>query len=214
MSSTSKLIGTEYSAKSEPLSEIGKASDQQAAFPSLSASTLASLGMLAALVKAGNVLLCHSSHHCRRRRHGRRPSGQHVACCRCLIFCACPLHTRWTVLHAPCSRDLLCTCAVAEMANPGNLPEPTTADHLAKLEPRKRKGGNMSKKDLQDPAKAKYLGPCCKGTRVWGDGNPSVFMDAYAFTARPEQARPLASSSNLPHVVALSPALLSCVLPA
>ena len=102
----------------------------------------------------------------------------------------------------------------AEMVKPGDLPEPTTAEHLARLVPRKRPGSKMSEKDLHDPAKAKYIGLCCGGTRVWGDGNPSVYMDAYAFTARPEHrlARLLPRPTSL---TSLSPVhCFSCVLPA
>ena len=70
------------------------------------------------------------------------------------------------------------------MVKRGELPEPTTAEHLARLVPRKRAGGKMSEEDLKDPAKAKYIGECCGGERVWGDGNPSVYMNACAFSPR------------------------------
>lgn len=58
------------------------------------------------------------------------------------------------------------------------LPEPTSADHLAMLVgPRKRAGGKMSATACQDPAKAKHVGKCCGGSRVWGEGNATEYVD-------------------------------------
>ena len=68
-----------------------------------------------------------------------------------------------------------------QMVQRGVLHEPKTADHLAKLTPRGRVGTPMSKQDRRDPAKAKYMGQCCGGSRVWGDGNATVYMDACGF---------------------------------
>jgi len=65
-----------------------------------------------------------------------------------------------------------------QMVKPGDLLEPTSEAHLAKLTPRGRVGTPMSTQDRRDPAKAKYMGQCCGGTRVWGDGNAAVFTDA------------------------------------
>ena len=59
----------------------------------------------------------------------------------------------------------------------GELPEPTSAAHLAKLEPLKRIGGKMSKEACQDPEKAKYIGECCSGTRMWGDLGADIYVD-------------------------------------
>ena len=68
-----------------------------------------------------------------------------------------------------------------QMVKRGELPEPATAAHLAKLKPRARVGTPMSEKDRKDPAKAKYVGQCCGGSRVWGDGDAAVYMDACGF---------------------------------
>ena len=78
---------------------------------------------------------------------------------------------------------VLCRARVLfrKMVKRGELPEPATAAHLAKLTPRGRVGTPMSKQDRRDPAKAKYMGQCCGGSRVWGDGNAAVYMDACGF---------------------------------
>ena len=36
----------------------------------------------------------------------------------------------------------------------------------------------MSKEACQDPEKAKYIGKCCGGARVWGDLGADVYVDA------------------------------------
>ena len=59
----------------------------------------------------------------------------------------------------------------------GELPEPTSAAHLAKLEPLKRLGGKMSKEACQDPEKAKYIGECCGGRRAWGELGADIYID-------------------------------------
>jgi hypothetical protein len=64
------------------------------------------------------------------------------------------------------------------MVQRGELPEPTSAAHLAKLEPFKRGGGKMSKEACQEPEKAKYIGECCGGARVWGDLGADIYVDA------------------------------------
>jgi hypothetical protein len=63
------------------------------------------------------------------------------------------------------------------MVKRGVLDEPTTAAHLAKLTP-KGVGGKMSMVARADPAKAKYLGQCCRGSRVWGERDADVYVDA------------------------------------
>ena len=57
-----------------------------------------------------------------------------------------------------------------------------TAAHLAKLMRKCRVGGKMSKKDLQDPAKAKYISRCCGGDRVWNDSSATIYMDRLFFS--------------------------------
>ena len=59
----------------------------------------------------------------------------------------------------------------------GERPEPTSAAHLAKLNPRKRFGGKMSKEACQDPEKAKYIGECCGGSRAWGELGADIYID-------------------------------------
>ena len=95
---------------------------------------------------------------------------------------------------------VLCCARVLwpEMVKRGELPEPTTAAHLARLKPRKRSGGKMSDKDLADPAKAKYIGLCCGGTRVWGEGEAAVYMDECAYSRWPRTLDLLPSSFCLP----------------
>ena len=63
------------------------------------------------------------------------------------------------------------------MVKRGELPEPTSAAHLAKLKPAGRLGGKMSKEACQDPEKAKYMGECCGGSRVWGDLGAEIYVD-------------------------------------
>ena len=79
---------------------------------------------------------------------------------------------------------VLCRARVLlwQMVKRGELPEPKTAAFLAKLTPRGRVGSAMSEKDRKDPAKAKYMGECCGGTRIWGEGNATVYMDACALS--------------------------------
>ena len=55
------------------------------------------------------------------------------------------------------------------MVKRGELPEPTSATHLATLRPLKHVGGKMPKEACLDPAKAKYIGECHSGNRVWGE---------------------------------------------
>ena len=92
---------------------------------------------------------------------------------------------------------VLCRARVLfrKMVKRGELPEPATAAHLAKLTPRGRVGTPMSKQDRRDPAKAKYMGQCCGGSRVWGDGNAAVYMDACGF---PPPCLPCLSSARAP----------------
>ena len=63
------------------------------------------------------------------------------------------------------------------MVKRGDLPEPTSAAHLATLEPLKRTGGKMSKEACQDPAKAKFIGECHGGRRVWGELGADIYVD-------------------------------------
>ena len=63
------------------------------------------------------------------------------------------------------------------MVQRGELPEPTSAAHLAKLEPLKHVGGGMSKEACQDPEKAKYIGECCGGRRAWGELGADIYID-------------------------------------
>ena len=63
------------------------------------------------------------------------------------------------------------------MVKRGELPEPTSAAHLAKLNPLKRVGGGMSKEACQDPEKAKYIGKCCGGRRMWGELGADIYVD-------------------------------------
>ena len=62
------------------------------------------------------------------------------------------------------------------MVKRGELPEPTTAAHIAKLSP-KFSSGKTSEAACRDPAKAKYRGQCCSGSRVWGDFDAQVYLD-------------------------------------
>ena len=48
---------------------------------------------------------------------------------------------------------------------------------MAKLKPLKRGGGKMSKEACQDPEKAKYIGECCGGRRVWGELGADIYID-------------------------------------
>ena len=59
------------------------------------------------------------------------------------------------------------------------LDEPINAAHLAKLKPKKRIGGKMSKAACEDPEKAVYIGLCCGGTRVWGDLGADIYHDEH-----------------------------------
>ena len=156
----------------------------------------------------------HPGHHCPRYCHDRRTGYQHVAAASCLILCAsCHSAHCLPILHvipAQCSA-VLCW----QMKEHLKLPEPTSADHLAKLVgPRKRAGGQMSATACQDPAKAKHMGKCCGGSRVWGEGNATEYIDSnhnsfgvYCCAAckRPLQF-PAAKSLS---VVSVSPATLS-----
>ena len=63
------------------------------------------------------------------------------------------------------------------MVKRGDLPEPSSAAHLAKLNPLKRVGGGMSTEACQDPEKAKYIGECCGGRRVWGELGADIYID-------------------------------------
>ena len=65
------------------------------------------------------------------------------------------------------------------MVKRGELPEPVSADHLARLKPLKRVGGKMSNEACNDPEKAQYMGKCCApgGTRMWGQGSADIFID-------------------------------------
>lgn len=63
------------------------------------------------------------------------------------------------------------------MVKRGDLPEPTSAAHLATLKPLKRVGGKMSKEACQDPELAKYIGECHGGKRVWGDYDADIYFD-------------------------------------
>ena len=61
------------------------------------------------------------------------------------------------------------------------MPEPTSgsrsATHLATLKPLKCVGGKMAKEACQDPEKAKYIGKCHGGNRVWGELGADIFVD-------------------------------------
>ena len=65
------------------------------------------------------------------------------------------------------------------MVKRGELPEPVSADHMARLKPLKRVGGKMSNEASNDPEKAQYVGKCCApgGTRMWGQGSADIFID-------------------------------------
>ena len=98
-------------------------------------------------------------------------------CCRCLILCACPpAHAVWQ----PCMllAHVLCRARVLlwQMVKRGELAEPTTAAHLSMLTPL-RVGGKMTAAACTDPSKAKYLGMCHSGTRVWGDLDADMYRD-------------------------------------
>ena len=67
--------------------------------------------------------------------------------------------------------------ARSAMVKRGELPEPTSAAHLAKLTPLKRLGGKMSKEACLDPGKAKYFGECCGGRRAWGELGADIYID-------------------------------------
>ena len=64
------------------------------------------------------------------------------------------------------------------MVKRGKLPEPASAAHLAKLTLKGRTGSKMSKDARKDPAKPKYVGQCCGDTRIWGELDDAVYMDA------------------------------------
>ena len=74
--------------------------------------------------------------------------------------------------HVLCRARLL----LWQMVKRGDLPEPTSAAHLAKLKPL-RVGGKMKEAACRDPSKAKYLGQCCGGTRIWGDFHADEYVD-------------------------------------
>jgi hypothetical protein len=63
------------------------------------------------------------------------------------------------------------------MVKRGELPEPSSAAHLAKLTPLTRLGGKMSKEACQNPEKAKYIGECCGGRRAWGELGADIYID-------------------------------------
>jgi predicted small lipoprotein YifL len=65
------------------------------------------------------------------------------------------------------------------MVKRGDLPEPTSAAHLARLKPSGRVGGKMSRTACEDPDKAKYIGRCCGGVRVWGELGADVYHDEH-----------------------------------
>ena len=88
-----------------------------------------------------------------------------------------------------------------QMVKRGELPEPTTAAHLAKLTPT-RVGGKMTEAARRDPSKAKYVGKeCCGGTRVWGMGDAAVYKDACGF---PRPCLSCISSARTAHPLAYS----------
>ena len=58
-----------------------------------------------------------------------------------------------------------------------SFPSAFSAAHLAMLEPLKRTGGKMSKEACRDPEKAKYIGECHGGNRVWGELGADSFVD-------------------------------------
>jgi len=64
------------------------------------------------------------------------------------------------------------------MVKRGVLGEPKTPAHLAKLKPVKVGGKMNVEAALADPAKAKYMGLCCGGTRIWGEFDAAVYKDA------------------------------------
>ena len=89
----------------------------------------------------------------------------------CLATSACSLLT-WS------ARACVLFC---RMVKRGELPEPTTAAHLAKLQPRQASGKLSEaawRAARQDAAKARYWGQCHGGTRVWGDFDPDVYVDS------------------------------------
>ena len=91
--------------------------------------------------------------------------------------------------HVLCRARLL----LWQMVKRGELPEPTTAAHLAELKPKGRVGSKMSKDALEDPAKAKDIGQCCGGTRIWGELGAAVYMDTYGGCPCPACPLPLNS---------------------
>ena len=72
-----------------------------------------------------------------------------------------------------CARCLLSPAMVKR----GELPEPGSAAHLATLRPLKHVGGKMTKEACLDPDKAKYIGKCHGGNRVWGELGADIFVD-------------------------------------
>ena len=94
-----------------------------------------------------------------------------------------PLH----LLHARCGAAPSCIpdrvlplhVLVWQMVERDVLDEPINAAHLAKLKPKKRLGGKMSKAACEDPEKAVYIGLCCGGTRVWGDLGADIYHDEH-----------------------------------
>jgi len=68
------------------------------------------------------------------------------------------------------------------MVKRGVLGEPKTPAHLAKLKPVKVGGKMNVEAALADPAKAKYMGLCCGGTRIWGEFDAAVYKDACGFS--------------------------------
>ena len=72
-----------------------------------------------------------------------------------------------------------------QMVKRGVLGEPKTPAHLAKLKPVKV-GGKMNVEAAgADPAKAKYMGLCCGGTRIWGEFDAAIYRDACVFPEAP-----------------------------
>ena len=74
---------------------------------------------------------------------------------------------------------VLCRACVLlwQMVKRGVLTEPKTAAQLAELTPKGRVGSTMSEQARKDPSNAKYMGQCCGGTRIWGDGDAAVYKD-------------------------------------
>ena len=109
--------------------------------------------------------------------------------------------------------DVLCRARVLlwQMVKRGELLEPTTAAHLAMLELKARVGSKMSKDACKDPAKAKYIGQCCGGTRVWGEGYAAVYMDECGSCPRLACPLPL-DSFDVSSPLSVSHHCLTCTL--